>query len=100
MKKACSIKRHKRLAREAIQAEGVETGPWEKVEMTAVFFHKTDRRRDGVNHNAMLKAAQDGIVEAGLVVDDDAKHWTTMPPVFRIDREFPRVEITIERIEL
>ena len=100
MKKAQASKRYKRLAREATRAEAIETGPWKKVVATAIFFHKIVRRRDGVNHNAMLKAAHDGMIDAGLVVDDDSKHWTTEPPDFQIDREYPRVEITVERAEI
>lgn len=98
MKRAMITKRYRRLACEATQAEQIETGPWEKVVVTATFYHKDNRRRDGVNFNAMLKAAQDGIVDSGLVYDDDATCWSTMPPIFKIDTKFPRVEITIERI--
>ena len=63
-----------------------------------MFYHKTNRRRDGANYNAMLKGAFDGIVDAGIAVDDDHKHWTTLPPEFHIDKEFPRVEITVTKI--
>jgi hypothetical protein len=45
----------------------------------------------------MLKAAYDGIVEAGLLVDDDSAHLTTLPAAFDIDRDTPRVELTITR---
>lgn len=96
--KAAAIKKQRRDARNAIEEERIESGPWEKVEAKAVFYHKTNRRRDGANFNAQLKGAFDGIVDAGLVVDDDHKHWTTLPPGFEIDNEFPRVEITITSI--
>jgi len=97
MRKAAVAKKYRRLAKEATLAEEIETGPWIKVTLQATFFHATDRRRDGVNYNQMLKSAQDGIVDAGLVIDDDARYLTTLPPKFEIDRKCPRVEITIER---
>ena len=95
--KAMATKRYRRLAREATQEECIESGTWERVEMQATFFHKNKRRRDGVNFNASLKPAQDGIVDAGLVIDDDAESWTTLPPIFKLDENWPRVEIVVER---
>lgn len=95
--KAMAAKKCRRLSREAVTAEGIESGPWQRATMLAHFFHKQTRRRDGVNHNAMLKAYQDGIIDAGLVVDDDSEHFTTLPPEFSIDRELSRVELTITR---
>jgi len=97
MKRARVTSKCRRIAREAIEAERIETCPWDKIEMQAVFFHKTKVRRDGVNHNAMLKAYQDGMVDAGIAPDDDAGHWTTLPPHFNVDKDCPRVEITITK---
>jgi len=93
--KAAAAKKQRRLAKEAVEAEEIESVPWDNADLQAVFFHKTKRRRDGVNHNQMLKSAQDGIVDSGLLIDDDAEHLTTLPPKFEIDKECPRVEITI-----
>jgi len=97
MRKASSAKRYRKLAKEAALAEGVESGPWAKATMVAAFFHKTERRRDGDNFSAMLKPARDGLVDAGLLIDDDSKHLTTLPPTFSIDRECSRVELTVTR---
>jgi Holliday junction resolvase RusA-like endonuclease len=80
-------------------AEGIESAPWAKVTAQATFYHATDRRRDGANFNAMLKGVFDGIVDAGIVADDDHKHWTTLPPAFAQDKKNPRVEVTITRVE-
>ena len=94
---AAAAKRYRRLACEATKAEDI-AGPWERATVAATFFHKTDRRRDDVNHLGMLKPAYDGIVEAGLLVDDDSEHLTTLPAQFRIDRENPRVELRLARV--
>jgi len=94
-----ATKRYRRLSREATQEEGIESGPWELASCFAVFYHKQKRRRDDVNHLAMLKPAYDGMVEARLLEDDDSEHLKTLTPEFRIDRQFPRVELTITREE-
>ena len=96
--KAMAAKKYRRLAREATTEEEIESGTWELVTMQATFYHKDERRRDGVNFNAMLKPAQDGIVDSGLVIDDDSESWTTQPPIFKMDKSYPRVEIEIERL--
>lgn len=95
--RAAAAKKYKRLAHEAAEQAQISTGPWERATVAAKFFHKQARRRDDVNHLAMLKAAYDGIVAAGLLVDDDAAHLTTLPAAFDIDRDAPRVELTITR---
>ena len=99
MQKASAARRLRRLACEAATAAGVESGPWAKATVAAVFFHYHKRRRDDVNHLAMLKPVYDGLVDAGLLADDDAEHLTTLPARFEIDHDFPRVELTIERAE-
>lgn len=97
--RAAASKRYRRLAREATEALGIRTGPWERATVAATFFHKTIRRRDDVNHLAMLKPAYDGVVEAGLLADDDADHLTTLPASFGIDKHAPRVELAFTRME-
>lgn len=98
-KKAAATKRYRRLAKEAIEAECIETRPWGKVAVKAIFYFSYARRRDPDNANGSLKAAYDGIVDAGLVVDDDYEHMERMPPIFKGDKAYPRVELTITRIE-
>lgn len=97
--KANAARKHRKEAKQAVEKEGIETGAWEYATMQAVFYHKQKRRRDGANHNNMLKAAQDGVVDAGLLVDDDADHCDMLPPRFAIDQKHPRVELTITRVK-
>jgi hypothetical protein len=92
------IKKYKRLAKEGAEALQIETGPWSRATIKATFYHKTARRRDDVNHMQMLKPAYDGIVEAGLLVDDCSEVLTTLPAEFHLDREFPRVELVLTRL--
>lgn len=95
--KASATKRYRRITREAIEAECIETMPWPSVAVHAVFYFATNRRRDQDNAMGSLKAAYDGIVDSGLVPDDDYTHMKRGAPEFRIDKGSPRVELTISR---
>jgi hypothetical protein len=97
MAKAAAARKYRQEAKDAVLAQGIESGPWETATLQAMFFFSVNRRRDGVNHNQMLKPAQDGVVDAGLIVDDDHEHLTTLPPKFGYSKRNPRVEITITR---
>ncbi|GAI29230.1 unnamed protein product [marine sediment metagenome] len=96
--KAAAIKRYRRLAKEAVEAECIETAPWEKVSVKARFYFKNTRNRDPDNATGSLKAAYDGIIDAGLVTDDDYEHMKRMPPVFGGDHNYPRVELAITKV--
>jgi len=97
--KAAATKKQRDEARKAIIDARIESGPWDKVEVKAVFYHKVNRRRDGSNFNAMLKGCFDGLIDGGIAIDDNHTCWTTMPPEFRIDKENPRVEVTVTRVK-
>ena len=97
--KAAAAKKYRQLVKETVEAECIETGPWQKVEVDVVFFFAVKRRRDEDNAMGSLKAAYDGIVDAGLVVDDDYEHMRRNIPEFLIDREHPRVMLTIKRLQ-
>lgn len=99
MMKAAAIKKYRHLACEAVEAERIESLPWGIVSVTASFFYKTKRRRDQDNAMASLKAAHDGIVDAGVVMDDDYEHMRRDVPTFSYDKEYPRVTLTITRIK-
>ena len=96
--KARAASQYRTVAKKATVECGVSSGPWQKVRVFPVFYHKVNRRRDDVNHAQMLKSAFDGIVDAGLVIDDSMEHWATQPVRFEIDKAFPRVEITVVRV--
>lgn len=98
IRKAVETKRYRKIAREAVEAIGIESGPWAKSRATLVFYWPRNNRRDLRNAESSMKAAYDGVVDAGLIVDDDAKHLEHGPTRFECDRESPRVELTIERL--
>lgn len=96
--KARATSKYRQLAREAVEASFVESGPWERAVATVTFFWPDHRRRDEDNAVASLKAAYDGIVDAGLIVDDNSRHLRREMPVFCIDKASPRVEIVVTRM--
>jgi Holliday junction resolvase RusA-like endonuclease len=72
--------------------------PWTRARATAVFYWRDARRRDILNADASLKAYFDGIVDAGVIVDDHSGVLSHGETEFRIDKEEPRVEILIEPV--
>jgi Holliday junction resolvase RusA-like endonuclease len=67
-------------------------------EVQCTFYYPTARRRDKDNALASMKAAFDGIADAGVVSDDSA--LTYLPVVMLKSKENPRVEIEITRKEV
>lgn len=98
MMKAAATAKYRRLAKEAVEAECVDSAPWAVVSVKPSFFFKDARRRDQRNSDASLKAAFDGIVDAGLVSDDDYDHMKGELPDFSVDKQNPRVMIEITRL--
>lgn len=98
-RKAAALKKQRRLARESAEEERITTAPWVMVEVKAHFFYPTNRIHDEVNAQSTLKGAYDGIVDSGLVPNDDHVHWRNLTPEFSVDSKNPRVEITVIRRE-
>jgi Holliday junction resolvase RusA-like endonuclease len=99
MMKAAATKKYRLAAREAVDAEGIETLPWNLVHVKPKFYYKTKRIRDDDNSVGSLKAAYDGMKDAGLVIDDDSTHMRKEFPDFFVDKENPRVILEIARIK-
>lgn len=95
---AAATKKYRCVAKEAAEAQQAAFG-WQRATVQLTFWHRQRRRRDDVNFAASMKAAYDGIVEAGLVVDDDSEHLTTRTTLFGIDKDHPRVEMVFTRVE-
>ncbi|MDH3719353.1 MAG: hypothetical protein OES79_14635 [Planctomycetota bacterium] len=70
--------------------------PWKAAKVQPVFYFKDRRRRDRDNLAASLKAAYDGLVDAGLLVDDEG--LVPLPPEIGVDKDNPRVELILTRI--
>lgn len=67
------------------------------VRVTLTYTPADSRRRDADNLVALLKPICDGIVDAGVVTDDDPAHMIKdMPIIATADPIDPRIELTIE----
>ena len=69
----------------------------DKCEMTVRTYYSTNRRHDV--DNTVPKFIIDGLVLAGLVVDDDSKHIKKLTLECYVDSDNPRTEITIYLLE-
>jgi hypothetical protein len=96
--KSSAAKKYRRQAKEAVEAENVENAPWALVGVKAEFRFKNDCRRDQDNAVASIKAAYDGIVDAGLVLNDDYDHMKREMPEFSVDKKNPCVILTIRNL--
>lgn len=67
--------------------------PWPSASVRVTRYAKTKRRADRDNVLASLKAAFDGIADAGVVLDDS--QLTYLPVVMAVDATDPRVEIEL-----
>lgn len=90
-KKAKAVKYYRQLAFIAARNAENRGRGWDRAEVVTVFYLPDRRRRDPDNLMASLKAAWDGIVEAGVLTDDN--QLIIFPPVIAFDSERPRVEI-------
>lgn len=99
MAQARATKKYRGLAREAVEAVQLEDLPWGKCSTKAKFYYFAKRKRDPDNATGSLKAAYDGMVDAGVVPDDDWEHMEREKPDCNYDPSHPRVEITVERVE-
>ncbi len=96
--KASAVKRHRKLACEAIEDAEIETAPWEHVIVLVSIYYSTRRRRDDDNAMGSLKPYYDGIVDSGLVADDDKINMTRIMPRLLFDNKSPRVDMLLTRL--
>lgn len=70
--------------------------PWARARVLVTWYHPRKQFRDMWNMVGCLKGTLDGIVRSGILEDDDL----IQPPAIRrrVDKEDPRVEITLYRL--
>lgn len=74
--------------------------PFKQVKLALTFIFAKHRRRDRDNLISCFKPGLDGIVQAGLIVDDDAEHLEISNVDILVDPErAPLTIIGIERLE-
>ena len=99
-KKSRAAKAMRSTAQMVTRSALVHRNPqWERAEITYRFFWPDRRNRDFDNFKTVMKPAVDGIVDAGLIADDNAKNLRGSGNDFaEYDKANPRVEIVIERL--
>ena len=98
--KAKQAKQCRKLSKEAIEELMLDTTPWPCVSVVYDWYFTIKRDRDDDNYIAACKAYRDGIVDAGLVLDDNSLMWRTAGCFFHVGaKETKRLEITLTRCE-
>ena len=91
MKRARLRKEYKRRAVVAAIIQGRPKTPFSEFYLQPVFYHKTRRRRDRDGLLTSLKSGIDGLVLAGVAIDD--VDMIPEPAIRLKDKHNPRVDI-------
>lgn len=93
--KAATTKRMRRDAH--VEALHITQGErrFERAVVSLAFYLGSNRRRDALNLANGVKPYIDGLVDAGLMPDDDWKVMSVGAITCKLDKDAPRVEITI-----
>lgn len=92
--KSRATKTYREQAWAAAQAAVKGVPPrWLKARMSAKAYFRTANFPDPGNLMASLKAAEDGLQDAGVITNDKGL-WPERPEMFK-DAENPRIELTI-----
>ena len=68
-----------------------------KCEISQVVYYPNNRRHD--TDNSVPKFILDGLVESGMIVDDDSQHMTKLTLECKTDLQNPRTEIHIKILD-
>ena len=77
---------------------GIANLQMEKIRIDYKFYFGDRRRRDMDNMMITPKFINDGLVDAGVMIDDDGKHLHIGFEPFKYDKEHPRIEMEIREI--
>ncbi|MDA1229921.1 MAG: hypothetical protein O2856_04030 [Planctomycetota bacterium] len=94
-KRAPVVKSHRELAWAESKLIYKQNYPIKNAYILYSFFVPDNRRRDTANMVHMCKPYIDGLVDAGMIVDDCWQHLRMIEPMVAIDRTNPRVEFLI-----
>lgn len=95
-KKREAARKYRNLAHVMARCVAGPVAPrWMKATATLAFYWPNRIRRDVRNAEAAMKPAYDGIVDAGIITDDNAEVLSHGMTTFDVDKVNPRVEITL-----
>ena len=85
--------RWKDFIRWYVEEQGYSNLRIKRCEIRQVIYYPTNRRHD--IDNSTPKFVLDGLVESGMIVDDDCTHITKLTLECGVDKEHPRTELYI-----
>lgn len=77
-----------------VKVQGYSNLHIEECEISQTVYYPNNRRHD--IDNTVPKFILDGLVESGMIVDDDCKHITKLSMECKIDIAHPRTEIIVK----
>ena len=77
-----------------VEEQGYANLHIDKCEISQIVYYPNNRRHD--TDNSVPKFILDGLVESGMVVDDDSEHITKLILECRTDIKHPRTELHIK----
>jgi hypothetical protein len=86
------------VALDARNRSGIQTFPWEAVRVRYEYVSPIRRFPDPDNAIAACKPILDGIVSAGVIVNDDRAHVSLEEPRFRVERGRRFVDVVVSRV--
>ena len=86
--------RWKDFIRWFVEKQGYSNLRIEKCEVHQKIYYPTGRRHD--NDNTTPKFILDGLVDGGMIVDDDSSHIVKLTLECAVDNERPRTELYIK----
>lgn len=89
--------RWKDFIRWFVNEQGYSNLRIDKCEVHQVIYYPTNRRHDV--DNSVPKFVLDGLVEGGMIVDDDSTHLVRLMLECGVDKERPRTEIHIHILD-
>lgn len=79
-----------------VESKGYSNLHIEKCEIYQTVYYPNNRRHDP--DNSVPKFILDGLVQSGMLSDDDSKHIEKLTLKCLVDTEYPRTEITLKLI--
>ena len=80
-----------------VESKGYSNLRIEKCEIFQIVLYPNNRRHD--IDNSVPKFIIDGLVESGMIVDDDCSHITKLVLQCGVDKEWPRTELIINILD-
>ncbi len=95
--KSTATKAHRELAC-LISRAHMPSEPWTRCRLNLRYYKPSDRVLDHLNMAGRVKAIIDGVVDAGLIPDDNDQYLEAGPQLSDIDKDNPRIELVFERL--